>query len=340
MSSDPASLFLPEPEIRSLVPARLPRRRSERYGGGAVHGRIARDFGDDEADTLRTLYAEMGELMDLTKNRDASEGADSTLGAALKEFAGRTSILRIGTELEKFERSARATHDTRLANLFREIADGPFASLYGILFLIGSAGVEPEYFQTLFYLARDQRKIMRSILADLDPAAREQDELEKHHSVDLLLEKWRDAVYRAFDAELEVDFETRFEGPVAERCVEFAEVDRLFYHLANNAIRHGAENRLAIQVIESPDGADLIWLFSNPVSENREATLRNLAEGKNNVFEYGVGSGSGVGLGSLAESVAHAYGIESPAQAVSGGYVGATSGNGVFRLWFHWPKVT
>lgn len=322
-----------------MVPGRLPRRLDERYGGGALHGNLARDFSEEERDCLRSLYSDLGELMDLTAKRDASESGDSALGASLRDFAARTVILRAAADLEKFEQAARATYDGRLAGLFRELADGPFASLCAVLFLVHSAGVEPEYFQTLFYLARDERKIMRSILVDLDPAARARDEMVKQHSIELLLEKWRNAVYRAFDAELSVTFESRVEGMVAERCIEFAEVDRLFYHLVNNAVRHGSGKRLAIQVVESADGEDLIWVFSNPVSRNQEASLRNLVEGRQNVFEYGVGSGPGVGLGSLAESVGHAYGIESTVQAVSAGYLGTVLEDGMFRLWFHWPKA-
>ena len=339
MSESPQSLNIPEEKIRDLLPKQLPRRREERYAGGAAHGRLERDFSDEEAETVRTLYRELGELMELTEKRDASEGGNSLAAGALKTFASETPILRIGNELESYEEAAAATHDSRLRTLFRELVDGPFASLYGILFLVGSAGVEPEYFQTLFYLARDQRKIMRSILLDLDPATRERDEMKKLHSVNLLVEKWRDAVYRAFEREMEVSFESTFDGAVAERCVEFAEVDRLFYHLANNAIRHGSDDRLAIQIFETQDGMDLIWVFSNPLSENKAAHLQNLADGLTSVFDYGVGDGPGVGLGSVAESVAHAYGIESAEQAVTAGYVGTVVSGGCFRLWFHWPKV-
>ncbi|MEM0965557.1 MAG: hypothetical protein AAGJ81_05355 [Verrucomicrobiota bacterium] len=336
MSKNPDTLFLSEESIRKLVPARLPARLHERYKGGAFYGRLDRDFGEDEQETIRTIYQSVGELMELTAKRDASEEENSLAASALKKFAVNCPILVAGGELEKYEQAARETQDTKLTTLFRELADGPFASLYGILFLVGSAGVEPEYFQTLFYLARDQRKIMRSLIIDLDPVGRDKDELEKLHSVDLLLQKWQKTVYRAFDAEMEVAFKTSFTGAVAERCIEFAEVDRVFYHLVNNAIHHGEGKLLAIQVVESEDGSDLIWMFSNPISKKKASDLGNTS---GRVFEYGVGSGSGVGLASLAESVSHAYGIETTEELISSGYAGSIVEGEVFRLWFHWPRT-
>lgn len=329
-----SSLLLSDEQIHALVPGRLQRRLDERYRGGALHGSLARDCSDEEKACLEALYADLGDLMELSKAGDGPADAE-----ALRHFTERTVLLRAMVDLEEFEQGARSTYDTRLAHLFRELADGPVASLCAILFLIRSVGVEPDYFQTLFYLARDQRKIMRSILVDLDPELRAKDEEVNVHSIDLLLEKWRDAVYRAFDTELEVAFETSVEGMVAERCIEFAEVDRLFYHLVNNALRHGNEKRLAIQAVDAEESDDLIWVFSNPVSQNQAGRLQNFADGRESVFEYGVGDGSGIGLGALAESVGHAYGIDTAGQAVSGGYVGSKLDGEVFRIWFHWPKA-
>jgi len=340
MGNDPSSLFLSDELVRELVPNSLPQSRDERYVGGAVHGRLDRDFGEEEQETLRSLYVSLGGLMELTAKRDASEDGNSMLSAKLRDFARECPILQAGRDLEKYGRAAQETYDSKLARLFRELTDGPLASLYGIIFLVGSSGAEPEYFQTLFYLSRDQRKIMRSLIVDLDPTARQRDEMEQFHSVSLLLEKWQKAVYRAFDEELEVAFRTNFEGAVAERCIEFAEVDRIFYHLVNNAIRHGSDKTLAVQVVESSNGDDLIWLFSNPVSENQAKVLQNFVDGRQSVFEYGIGSESGVGLGSLAESVAHAYGIEAQEQVISGSYAGSSFADGIFRIWFHWPKTT
>jgi len=330
-----SSLLLSDKEIRDLVPGRLLRRRDERYMGGALHGSLDTDFSEEEVSCLRALYADLGELMGLAEE----VGGKNLDGGRLQEFTRRSVLISAVADLEKFEQAAQSTYDSRMANLFRELTDGPVASLCAIMLLISSVGAEPEYFRTLFYLARDQRKIMRSMLVDLDPELRAKDEAVNVHSIDLLLEKWRDTVYRAFDAELDVSFETTVEGMVAERCIEFAEVDRLFYHLVNNALRHGSEKKLSIQAVDADGGEDLIWVFSNPVSKNQAARLQNFSEGRQSVFEFGVGDGSGVGLGSLAESVAHAYGMDTAGQAVSGGYVGTVLDRDVFRIWFHWPKA-
>lgn len=46
----------------------------------------------------------------------------------------------------------------------------------------------------------------------------------------------------------------------------------------------------------------------------------------------------GVGLVNCADVVADCFGLPTPAEAVAGGYIGATLRGDRFLVWFHWPK--
>lgn len=330
---------LPLAEIYKLVPDRLPRRMGERYPGGAVHGTLTDDFNPDEAETLLAIYKELGVLLKLTRPLDdGKEKNPEQLHEDLEQFIAQTHLLELGAVLESFESVAMQTHDTRLATLFSEVVGGPFASLYGILFLVKRAGIEPEYFRSLFYLARDHRKIMRSLITDLDTAAREEDETEKYHSIKLLLQKWKDAIYRAMHGELNVTFETSYQGHVAERCIEFAEVDRLFYLIANYALKTADPKDMSIQAEPSRSEEDLVWMFRWTPEPSERARLDNLKEQKRSIFEQVTGSQrKDYGLQAVSECVAHAYGLDNPYQAISGGYVGYAFSQEELRIWFHWP---
>lgn len=47
-----------------------------------------------------------------------------------------------------------------------------------------------------------------------------------------------------------------------------------------------------------------------------------------------------MGLANCAEIAAAAFGLDGPAEAVAGGYVGAAAGGAGYRAWFHWPIPT
>ena len=85
----------------------------------------------------------------------------------------------------------------------------------------------------LFYLCRDQLKIMRASFKDLDPQRLAEDEKLRMHGAGLLQTKWWGAEHAYFSSKGQVKCGYFFDGPVTERCVEFAEYDANMYCLAN-----------------------------------------------------------------------------------------------------------
>lgn len=334
MVADFSSLRLSGSELDELAPGKLSSYREARYLGGMWSASLEKDFNREERNILTRMYAGLKELMKLA---EPGRSEDET---QLSEFCRTTDLGTMAMELEQAGMAAGEMEDTVTLTILNEITRGPFASIYGILFLAQQGVVEPGFFSNLYYLARDQLKIMRSFVVDLDPGKRAEDEEIKHHSIRLLIEKWRGAVYRAFGNYLEVEFEADYTGEVAERCIEFAEVDRLFYHLANNAAQHRSQAALLIQVVETEDGGSLRWVFSNPLREEQYDLLQGMMMEERDIFEPGFSvKGKGLGLSLVAETVAHAYGLESRHQAVQGRYVGVKLDPHRFSIWFHWPKV-
>jgi len=91
---------------------------------------------------------------------------------------------------------------------------------------------------------RNQLKIMRNALADIDPERRRADEGRKTHSVELMLEKWQNSLfYRAASGPVRLQIECSYRGAVSESCLEYSTLERALYNFLNNAARNAADHR-------------------------------------------------------------------------------------------------
>ena len=70
---------------------------------------------------------------------------------------------------------------------------------------------------------------MRASFRDIDPARLEDDEKLRLHGAGLLQTKWWGAEHAYFSSSGKVRCGNFFDGPVTERCVEFAEYDANVY---------------------------------------------------------------------------------------------------------------
>jgi hypothetical protein len=321
-------------EIYAFAPTEIRTLRTERYSGGAASLGLA-SFSLDETAVIQALY---DELKSLSRVLDPSGEENPVLRSQATEVVHKLSLSGLQEQLVDL---LNETRDEAKARAFFDIASGPLSSLIGYVLLIRLHGMEPGYRQTMYYLVRDQLKIMRALVQDLDPTGRARDEADRCHSIDLLLEKWRQASYRAFERIIEVRFTNFFEGFVAERCLEFAEIDNLFYQFANNCVKFSADSEMDIHVAALPNKKHLRWIFSNRITEAHAEALANLREDGKSIFEREVSTtGKGYGLGILAESVANAYGYEDTLEAEEEGLFGfKVDAQRTFHLWFHWPTV-
>ena len=186
-----------------------------------------------------------------------------------------------------------------------------------------------------FLLARDHLKMMRNAVRDLDPERFEADLVTKAHAVRLLRDKWSGVTY----GPVRVRFTTDHQGAVAERCMEFAALDRVLYNLVNNAARFASSGVVDIS-LRHVDG-QLQFVVANEVDEAQQATLRDrFGSDLSQLFHGGFTTGGhGLGLRIVADFVSHGYGLRKLKQTLDEGYCGARLEGPVFLAWFHWPAA-
>ncbi|MEJ2540573.1 MAG: hypothetical protein P8188_11490 [Gemmatimonadota bacterium] len=205
--------------------------------------------------------------------------------------------------------------------------------------VVGSEGLE-----AVVLLARDQAKMMRNALVDLDPEERSRDTVENPHRIDDLVERWADVRYRTLDGLVHVRADRDEPGLLSSCCLEFGAVDRITYNLVNNAARHSPDGQIALQARRA-GGASVLIAVTNRVDEEHGRWLTaSLREDPGALFRWGstrrgvgAGGGAGLGLGIVAEFVAAAFGVPSVAEALEGGHLGATLLGDRLSVWFHWP---
>lgn len=318
------------------LPDALASSREARYRGGRFTLKLSSAFSREEARVFRDLYEI---LLDLNTLASPARGLGRNQLDAACSFARKSNFMQIAHEIEGMHKNLDTMRGNAITIVFYEIVSGPFRSIRASIELLREWEPTPEIVQTLFYLSRDHLKIMRSVLLDLDPERRARDATQRLHSIDLLLEKWENARYQTPEGALYVSMENEFRGFVAERCLEFAELDSFFYHLANNTLRFASEPHLYIHVTQRK-GDNLLWTFGNPVSPQQAKAVQEAAAREGSLFNYGASTGgTGLGLAILGSCVAYAYGYENTQQAEAAGVFGHLVRDGCFLLWFHWPMI-
>ena len=315
-------------------------RRVERYQG-AEEGTSVAGLGGDDATIVGDLYDYLGEVM--KRLRPVME--DSGLGIeAVKQLlverpwdAIVDPVSRLGLGLGKGSMPLgvkKALHDVR---------GGSFQGLVIHLDLIAAGYSRGTDAGRVFVLARDHRKMMRNAFPDLDPAGYEADLQPRLHGMKLLEEKWGSVDYGVGDSRARVSLEGPFAGELAERCMEYAALDRAIYNLVNNACRFTTDGAVRMAAIPRRCGGEtqVRLLVCNAISAEQQGYL-DAAFGTelSRIFEGGFTTGGhGIGLRVVTDVVTHGYGLASVSRALDEGYLGARVLDGSYLAWFFWPAA-
>jgi len=200
-----------------LAPARLERRRQTRYRGDELAVPLAVfDAGDRE--TIVALYAFLTALTEVVTTvearRDPRPLLDLVAAHALDDVVAR--VQRLGRE----------SRDPTRAGIIHDIRGGAFNALVLQISRIGPRSVRPGGARSIRFLARDHRKMMRGLVADLDPEARARDLEMIPHGLTTLIEALREfpAQVGGQRLDVDVDVDVTVDGPfdptIAESCVE------------------------------------------------------------------------------------------------------------------------
>jgi hypothetical protein len=131
----------------------------------------------------------------------------------------------------------------------------------------------------LFYLCRDQLKIMRASFKDLDPERLIEDEKLRLHGAGLLQTKWWGAEHAYFSSKGQVKCGHFFDGPVTERCVEFAEYDANMYCLANLLAPRSSTGDFHMELLKDAIPGATLAVATAKMSEQEHQLLQQVITG-------------------------------------------------------------
>lgn len=131
----------------------------------------------------------------------------------------------------------------------------------------------------MFYLCRDQLKIMRASFKDLDPEGLVEDEKLRLHGAGLLQTKWWGAEHAYFSSKGQVKCGHFFDGPVTERCIEFAEYDANMYCLANLLAPRSSTGDFHMELLKDAIPGATLAVATAKMSDREHKSLREITSG-------------------------------------------------------------
>ena len=189
----------------------------------------------------------------------------------------------------------------------------------------------------LFYLCRDQLKIMRASFGDIDPLRLEDDEKLRLHGAGLLQTKWWGAEHAYFSSTGKVRCGNFFDGPVTERCVEFAEYDANVYCLANLLSPRSSDGEFHLELLKDAVPGCTLALATAKMNlanhQNLEAIISGSHSEKNNADRD-------QHLWTLIEdSMVRGHQSANLAELRERNAYGCSRIENLTYLWFAWPAI-
>ncbi len=344
--------------LLALAPLYLPNYRQDRYQGDDVCIPLTRLTPGDQA-SLRDLYDQLNALLHTIADTSTD---DAGKWRGVVRWTQQQPLDRLIDQVREIGMASHGQNGSgELSKAMHDVRGGGLSALLGRLQLLDHLSRTEDQLKTLFILARDHLKIMRSAATGLDDARRDADRRPKSHDMALMLNKWHRSVLSPPSREqpLRMIVDCRYAGTLTECCLESAAVDRIFYNLANNARRHAVGDRVTMTIFPVPEapGDGLRFVLCNEVGEEDAAFLGGLARSGGNggagesgdtgkavcldlpaLFAPAVSStGSGFGLTVVADFVSSAFGLSNSQEALRERYAGAKLEGLTFRVWFHWP---
>lgn len=304
----------------------------------ATMGISVAELSDDDAQRLRRIYATLLGLREALRGIQPETVAVDEVSAALPDlgtarlFDDAAALGRAMAERGASPRMRKALHDLR---------GGSLQALLMHLELLHAGAASALDLIRVFLLARDQLKIMRNAVPDLDPAGYRADLSEQMHSTSLVRDKWASVGYRLPGRQVEVELDCDFEGSIASCCVEFSTLDRIVYNLVNNAAEHAVDGRVGLSLAPMSGEPDTLLRIAvaNRISASQHARIvERFGDELGSIFGGGFTTGGhGLGLRICGELVAHGFSLPSVEAAVERGLLGARLLGEAFVVWIGWP---
>ncbi len=255
--------------------------------------------------------------------------------SALQKFANQT--LSIKDQLNEWVDPLCCTQDPVAHSLQRSLL-ASLPSLAHFLDLAGTGKATLSEVRRIFYLCRDQLKIMRASFNDLDPQRLEQDELIRMHGTHLLRQKWMGARHSYFNSSGTASCGNFFEGPISERCVEFAEYDSNLYCLANLISSRSSNGGFKLELIKDAVPGCVLAVAHAQVKSHLHDELEILPSP--NPAELSKALSKDACLWSLLQgSMSRGFPHHSLGELSDASFFGTERVEDETYLWFAWPEI-
>ena len=308
-------------------------RTTDRYngGGGSV---TLRSINDPRLqDEINCLYDDLITLTPLVAgDSDAAAGDLTSLHSVLKgmpSFSQSIDNLLVNPiSKDKEGDGAQSVYRSLLSSM-------PSLSFFsdrlnGKSFSMGDV-------RRLFYLCRDQLKIMRASFEDIDPNRLVEDEKLRLHSAGLLQTKWWGAEHAYFSAQGKVKCGHFFDGPVTERCVEFAEYDANMYCLANLLSPRSSNGEFHMELIKDAVPNCILAIARAETTKDRHNELDEIVNG---IRSNTIGLQNDHILWELIEeSMLRAHNHSTLCELKDASLFGCQRLENSSYLWFAWPAI-
>ena len=211
-------------------------------------------------------------------------------------------------------------------------------SLSHFLDLAGSGRIGLTEVRRIYYLCRDQLKIMRASFRDLDPQRLADDELIRVHGSHLLRQKWTGARHSYFNSSGLASCGNFFEGPISERCVEFAEYDANLYCLANLIASRSTSGGFKLELIKDAVPGCVLAVAHAEVSDGQHRELDVLASASSSHMPKVLNKDAC--LWSLLQgSMSRGFPHHSVGELSDASFFGKQRVKDETYLWFAWPEI-
>ncbi len=316
-----------------LAPINLRNMHTTRYDGSGFSAKLS-DFSPTDVQVLKTIYEHIKSVYDLwLYMKDAPQYA--LFKPTIERFSSDEMVF-LGKKLGMTTEISSAS----LRKIIHDIRGGALTTMISCAGRIERMNLynDVERMRSFVFLARDQAKMMRSAIEDIDPFTRAADERFRIHSVYDYVKKWHDFEYPSAKGTITVKVRCFFEGNVTTCCLEASALDRVVYNYINNALRFAATDTITLTIL--PIGNMLRWVVENELEPKDlqwlEETIGNDAQA---LYKGGIThGGNGIGLSNCADIVAASCSIPPP-EAIEQGYVGAKVIGSTYYGWFHWNAV-
>lgn len=306
---------------------------SKRYLGGAGAVDTTEIKAASQKDGLFRTYEHLLGIIPLVSGDSAAAFGDFS---NLQKFA--SDNFSISSNLNQWTDSFSPDENPAAHSLQRSLL-ASLPSLSHFLDLAGSGKIGLSEVRRIFYLCRDQLKIMRASFRDLDPQRLADDELIRLHGSHLLRQKWTGARHSYFDASGLASCGNFFEGPISERCVEFAEYDSNLYCLANLISSRSSNGGFQLELIKDAVPGCVLAVAHAEVSDGQHDELNALVPTDQSTPLPQAFSKDACLWALLQGSMRRGFPHHSIGELSDASFFGKQRLKGKTYLWFAWPEI-